>query len=92
MPEPSRRRPPLGLPSGSVRALLTFLIVAVVLVQLARGRDVETLWTETMMIALAHYFTSRLLVLGCTATAYLAGYADLVPRTLRDVTLGLVLF
>jgi hypothetical protein len=42
-----------------VRALLTLLIVAVVLVQVARGRDVEPLWTETLMIALAHYFTSR---------------------------------
>jgi hypothetical protein len=42
-----------------VRALLTLLIVAVVLVQVARGREVELLWTETLMIALAHYFTSR---------------------------------
>ena len=49
----------MGLPSGSVRALLTLLIVAVVLVQVARGREVEPLWTETLMIALAHYFTSR---------------------------------
>ena len=57
--QPRQSRPPLGLPSGSVRALLTLLIVAVVLVQVARGRDVEPLWTETLMIALAHYFTSR---------------------------------
>jgi hypothetical protein len=42
-----------------VRALLTLLIVAVVLVQVARGQEVEPLWTETLMIALAHYFTSR---------------------------------
>jgi len=55
----SETRPPLGLPSGSVRALLTLLIVAVVMVQVARGREVEPLWTETLMIALAHYFTSR---------------------------------
>ena len=55
----TKARPPLGLPSGSVRALLTLLIVAVVLIQVARGRDVEPLWTETLMIALAHYFTSR---------------------------------
>ncbi len=52
-------RPPLGLPYGSVRALLTLLIVAVVIVQIGRGREVELLWTETLMIALAHYFTSR---------------------------------
>ena len=49
----------MGLPRGSVRALLTLLIVAVVIVQLARGHEVELLWTETLMIALAHYFTSR---------------------------------
>src|SRR5262249_36360605 len=53
------RRPPLGLPNGSVRALLTLLIVAVVFVQVARGHQIEALWTETLMIALAHYFTSR---------------------------------
>ena len=56
---PSRPRPPLGLPSGSVRALLTLLIVAVVVTQVVRGREVEPLWTETLLIALAHYFTSR---------------------------------
>jgi hypothetical protein len=39
--------------------LLTLLIVAVVIVQLARQQEVELLWTETLMIALAHYFTSR---------------------------------
>ncbi len=52
-------RPPLGLPNGSVRALLTILIVAVVIAKTVRGEHVETLWTETLMIALAHYFTSR---------------------------------
>jgi hypothetical protein len=52
-------RPPLGLPQGSVRALLTLMIVAVVIVELARGKEVELLWTETLMIALAHYFTTR---------------------------------
>ena len=59
MPATSKTRPPLGLPSGSIRALLTLMIVAVVIVQLGRGREVELLWTETLMIALAHYFTSR---------------------------------
>jgi hypothetical protein len=39
--------------------LLTLLIVAVVIVQLGRGQEVELLWTETLMIVLAHYFTSR---------------------------------
>jgi hypothetical protein len=59
MSEPSIDWPPLGLPRGSIRALLTFLIVAVVIVQLVRGQEVELLWAETLMIALAHYFTSR---------------------------------
>lgn len=42
--------------------MLTLLIVGVVVVQVARGGEVELLWTETLMIALAHYFTSRRLV------------------------------
>jgi hypothetical protein len=176
-------RPPLGLPSGSIRALLTLVIVAVVIAQMCRGHEVELLWTETLMIALAHYFTSRrfiklppevirrlteegqieveahplflprhsirailvlafvglavylyrqdrlfqpqalsilgvvfaylmgivarirtvrgwedlkavvvLLVLACTAGAYLLDRAELVPHSVRDITLGLVLF
>jgi len=52
-------RPPLGLPRGSIRAILTMMIVAVVIAQLVRGEQVELLWTETLMIALAHYFASR---------------------------------
>ncbi len=59
MPTPAPIRPPLGLPSGSVRALLTLTIVAVVIVLVVRGDDVDALWTETLLIALAHYFTSR---------------------------------
>jgi hypothetical protein len=55
--------PPLGMPTGSVRALLTLIIVAVVITQLAQGRDFhvehDLLWVETLLIALAHYFTSR---------------------------------
>jgi hypothetical protein len=51
--------PPLGLPTGSVRALLTLLIVAVVVVQTVRQQEIELLWAETLMIALAHYFTTR---------------------------------
>ena len=57
--KPLEVRPPLALPSGSVRALLTLIVVAVVIVELARGHDLQLLWTETLMIVLAHYFTSR---------------------------------
>ena len=35
------------------------MIVSVVIFQVVRGRPVELLWTETLMIVLAHYFTSR---------------------------------
>src|SRR6187549_3903244 len=51
--------PPLGLPVGSVRAMLTLFIVAVVTVSVARGQDLDLIWTETLLIAMAHYFTSR---------------------------------
>jgi hypothetical protein len=61
-PQSAKQHSPLGLPSGSIRALLTFLIVAVVIAQIVRGQQVELLWTETLMIALAHYFTSRRLI------------------------------
>jgi len=51
--------PPLGLPVGSVRAILTLFIVAVVTTSVARGEDLDLIWTETLLIAMAHYFTSR---------------------------------
>ena len=51
--------PPLGLPTGSVRALLTLIIVAVVVTKLSLARELDALWIETLLIALAHYFTSR---------------------------------
>jgi len=59
MSAPTKVWPPLGLPTGSIRALLTLLIVAVVIVQVVRGQEIELLWAETLLIALAHYFTSR---------------------------------
>jgi hypothetical protein len=51
--------PPLGMPTGSVRALLTLIVVAVVVMNLASGRDLDVIWVETLLMALAHYFTSR---------------------------------
>lgn len=35
------------------------MIVAVVIAQLVRGQEINVLWTETLMIAMAHYFASR---------------------------------
>lgn len=52
-------RPPLGLPTGSVRAVLTLLILAVVVHEIVLGRQVAVIWTETLVIALAYYFTYR---------------------------------
>lgn len=52
-------RPPLRLPRGSVRALLALELVAVVCLEVARGHRLDPLWTETLAIALAHYFTTR---------------------------------
>lgn len=52
--------PPLGMPTGSVRALLTLTVVAVVVVNLAfKYDDLDVIWVETLLMALAHYFTSR---------------------------------
>lgn len=65
-------RPPLGLPKGSVRALLTLMLVAVVCLQVARGLPLDPLWTETLAIALAHYFTTR-------------RFLDLTPDQVRDL-------
>jgi len=52
-------RSPLGLPNGSVRALLTLLILGVVINEMLIGRDIDILWYETLVIALAHYFSRR---------------------------------
>lgn len=52
----------LGLPSGSVRAILTLMTVAFIVVQTARGEKIGLLWFESLMIVLAHYFASRRLV------------------------------
>jgi len=52
-------RYPLGLPSGSVRALLTLMVLLIVSVQMISGPDISPLWVETLLITLAHYFTSR---------------------------------
>ena len=57
--ESPRYWPPLGMPVGSVRALLTLFVVAVVVINVARGQHLEVLWTETLLIAMAHYFTAR---------------------------------
>ena len=59
---PTRNRGALGLPSGSIRAILTLMTVVFITVQTARGERVGLLWFESLMIVLAHYFASRRLV------------------------------
>lgn len=59
---PPTRRPPLGLPAGSVRALLTLAVTGVVISDLVKGNEMQLLWTEAMMMSLAHYFASRRMV------------------------------
>ncbi len=52
-------RHPLGLPAGSVRAILTLATLFIVVLKLYRGEKVALFWSETLMIALAHYFSMR---------------------------------
>ena len=54
-----RVRMVLGLPPGSIRALLTVMTVGFIVVQTARGIRVSLLWFESLMIVLAHYFAHR---------------------------------
>lgn len=56
---PPTEWPPLGLPTGSIRAILTLIVVGVVTHSVVTQRDLDVLWTETLLIALAHYFTAR---------------------------------
>jgi hypothetical protein len=53
------QRAVLGLPPGSIRALLTLMTVGFIVVQTARGIHVSLLWFESLMIVLAHYFAHR---------------------------------
>ena len=54
-----RVRKVLGLPAGSIRALLTLMTVGFIVVQTARGQRVSLLWFESLIIVLAHYFAHR---------------------------------
>jgi len=58
-PKPAAKRHPLGLPAGSVRALLCLIVVSFLVIQTARGVRIDVVWTEALMIMLAHYFTTR---------------------------------
>lgn len=62
LPRTARNTGALGLPSGSIRAILTLMTVGFITFQTARGERVGLLWFESLMIVLAHYFASRRLV------------------------------
>lgn len=56
---PVAPRPPLGIPAGSVRALLTLTIFGTSMTQLILGRPVDqTLWLVTIVVLL-YYFAAR---------------------------------
>ncbi len=59
LPGLAEQRHPLNLPPGSVRALLCLIVVSYVVAQTARGIAVAVVWHESLMIMLAHYFTTR---------------------------------
>ncbi|KOR32987.1 hypothetical protein TI05_03810 [Achromatium sp. WMS3] len=50
---------PLGLPTGSIRALLALVVVIVSCQQILSGIEPNLLLSETLMIVLTHYFTTR---------------------------------
>ena len=54
-----KQRPTFGWPAGSVRALLTLMLVFYICVKLLMQLDIRNLWMEALVIAVAHYFTAR---------------------------------
>jgi hypothetical protein len=77
---PTVKRHPLGLPAGSVRALLCLVIVSFLVIQTARGVRVDVVWSEALMITLAHYFTTRRFVpLSREVRAKLEATGDIEP-------------
>jgi hypothetical protein len=78
--KPAVKRHPLGLPAGSVRALLCLIIVSFLVIQTARGVRVDVVWSEALMITLAHYFTTRRFVpLSREVRAKLEATGDIEP-------------
>ena len=59
MSEPARLVPPLGLPIGSVRALVTVAILGTTWWLLVRGRPVHAELHDTVLLVLGYYFGIR---------------------------------
>ena len=80
-------RPPLGLPTGSVRAFITLLILSVLVHEVALGHQVSVIWAETFVIAMAHYFTTRRFVLLPTDVLKRLETEGVLPREARPLFL-----
>jgi hypothetical protein len=61
--------PPLNLPVGSVRALLTLAVLFTVWSQLLRGREVGAEMQDTLLLVLGYYFGARAVGAGSKADA-----------------------
>lgn len=59
--------PPLNLPVGSVRALITLAVLATVWAQLLRGREVGREMQDTLLLVLGYYFGARAVGAGARA-------------------------
>lgn len=64
--------PPLNLPVGSVRALITLAVLATVWAQLLRGREVGREMQDTLLLVLGYYFGARATGAGARADALTA--------------------
>ncbi|MHA1294664.1 MAG: hypothetical protein ACTSQJ_18665 [Promethearchaeota archaeon] len=50
---------PLGMPRGTVRALITILIITFPLIYISKGKEIPSLITSAIFILVAFYFQSR---------------------------------
>lgn len=69
----------LGLPRGSVRAIIALVVVSVACLQMLNGSTQNLLLAETLMIVLTHYFTVRQQVCIDTSTHNKASNINTVP-------------
>jgi hypothetical protein len=62
MAEINNPQPPLGLPPGSVRALLSLMVVSMVIEETVHGHDLSVHLVEALLMVLALYFSARKIV------------------------------
>jgi len=71
---------PLGLPPGSVRAIVALTVVFVFVWLTWHGKPVGLLLSEAMLIVLAHYFASRQLLMVPTELQPYLEVQHLIPQ------------